>query len=415
MFRFRSILLIHFLLPALCCVGQDDLEERLKALEEQRTAIERETKVLEQRTDSIKLAIIRRDLKKKGLPKLKEGDILIEHPGHMLVYDEMHEQPKWTAHIASPELTKGALARIDTFLLDPLIGSGTAISDDYRRSGFDRGHLVPSADLRWNYDALKATYYYSNISPQMPDLNRKKWAEMEDWIRRYVSFSERRVFIVTGPVLREDLPFINELECVNEVSIPDRFFKVIADLDHSEPKAIGFLMDNASNEGPVIGFSVSVDTIETVTGLDLFHHLDDDLEDRIESKYNVREWYAKGDPFIGEVEPLKAPLPHGMFNSVQAKYHVGRTATICGTVVGTRRTTKANAVYLNFDRMHPYQDFYATIWEYNGPNFSYEPEVYLLDKQVCVTGKISLYDDIPRISINNEKEVMLYEEAIRPR
>ena len=101
-----------------------------------------------------------------------------------------------------------------------------------------------------------------------------------------------------------------------------------------------------------------------------------------------------------------------MFNTVQARYHVGNTATICGTVVSTRRTAKANAIYLNLDRNHPNQDFYATVWDSNGPNFSYNPETYLIDKKVCITGKVTLYEDIPRISVNNESEIMLWDEAL---
>jgi hypothetical protein len=70
--------------------------------------------------DSAKLAIIRRDLQRIALPKLEAGDEVIVHPGHMLVYSEKHEQPKWTAHIASPDLITGSLARIDSFLPDPV-------------------------------------------------------------------------------------------------------------------------------------------------------------------------------------------------------------------------------------------------------------------------------------------------------
>ena len=135
----------------------------------------------------------------------------------------------------------------------------------------------------------------------------------------------------------------------------------------------------------------------------------------IKAMREPKDWYAQGDPFFGEVEPLPAPLPNGMFNTVQSKYHIGKTVTVCGTVVSTRKTAKAKAIYLNFDRMHPHQDFYATIWEYNGPNFSYDPEAFLVNKRVCVTGKVTIFDDIPRISINNEHEVVLYEEAIRPK
>ncbi|HRF80641.1 MAG TPA: DNA/RNA non-specific endonuclease [Flavobacteriales bacterium] len=413
MIDLRHQLLATSALFVIAAHAQGDLDGKLKKLEEQRAAIEEQQTRITGRIDSVKLAIIRKDLERIGLPKLEPGDEVVVHPGHMLVYSEKHEQPKWTAHVASPDLIKGNLARIDSFLPDPAVKTGTAVTADYWYSGYDRGHLVPSADMRWNYDALKATYYYSNISPQLADFNREIWADLEDWGRRYVNFSKRRVFIMTGPVLRDGLPTMQKAGRQNEVSIPEYFWKVIADLDGDEPKAIAFVMRNGKLDGSPTSYAVTVDSVEALTGLDFFHALDDGVEARIEAMREPKDWYAEGDPTFGEVEPLKAPLPKGMFNTAQAKYHIGKTATICGTVVSTRKTAKAKAIYLNFDRVHPYQEFYATIWEYNGPNFSYDPEAWLLNKKVCVTGKLTMFDDIPRISINNEKEVVLYEDAIR--
>ena len=405
--------LLTFALAATGASAQYDLDEQLKRVQQQHQRLQEQQRANVEKLDSVKLAIIRRDLKRLGLPALQPGEEVIAHTGHMLVYDERHEQPKWTAHIATPDLITGNLARIDSFLPDPQVKTGTAVTADYWNSGYDRGHMVPSADMRWNFSALQGTYYYSNVCPQVPELNRGTWAELEDWGRRYVNFSKRRLFVITGPVLRDGLPAIEKPDRQNEVSIPELFWKVIADLDGDAPKAIGFVMRNSAQEYPPISYSVSVDSVERLTGLDFFPALDDAVEQRIEAMREPKDWYAEGDPFFGEVEPLKAPLPKGMFNTVQAKYHIGKTATICGTVVSTRKTAKAKAIYLNFDRMHPHQDFYATIWEYNGPNFSYDPETWLMNKRVCVTGKLTVYDDIPRISINNESEVVLYEDAVR--
>lgn len=391
--------------------AQYDLDEQLRRIAEQHARLQEQQAAMVARMDSAKLAIIRRDLFAKGLPKVEPGEEVIVHPGHMLVYSEKHEVPKWTAHIAAADLITGNLARIDSFLPDPQVKTGTAATVDYWNSGFDRGHMVPSADMRWNQEALQGTYFYSNVCPQVPELNRGTWAELEDWGRRYVNFSKRRLFVVTGPVLRDGLPKMQNPGHQNEVSIPELYWKVIADLDGEAPKAIAFVMRNTAQEYPPISYAVSVDSVEVLTGLDFFHALDDVIEAHIETMREPKDWYAEGDPFFGEVEPLKAPLPKGMFNTVQAKYHVGQTATICGTVVSTRKTAKAKAIYLNFDRMHPHQDFYATIWEYNGPNFSYDPEVWLMNKRICVTGKVTIYDDIPRISINNESEVRTFEEA----
>ena len=407
------ILILACALTAASAAAQYDLDAALRKLEQDQQRMRSQQEALRARLDSAKLAIIRRDLRAMGLPAIAPGEEVVEHAGHMLVYSDEHEQPKWTAHIASPELITGNLARIDSFLPDPDVKTGTAVTADYWNSGFDRGHLVPSADMRWNLEALEGTYLYSNVSPQRPDLNRGRWAELEDWTRRYVYYSKRRLFVATGPVLRDGLPTMQNPGHRNEVSIPEQFWKVIADLDGNEPKAIAFVMSNAKQELPVISHAVPVDSVEKLTGIDFFPALDDAVEQQIERMNDTRAWYADGDPNAGEVPPLKAPLPKGMFNSAQAKYHVGKTVTVCGTVVSTRTTVKAKAIYLNFDTKSPNEEFYATIWQNNEVNFSYDPEQWLLNKQVCVTGKVTMYDEIARISINNEKEVVLYEDAVK--
>ena len=407
------ILILACALTAASAAAQYDLDAALRKLEQDQQRMRSQQEALRARLDSAKLAIIRRDLRAMGLPAIAPGEEVVEHAGHMLVYSDEHEQPKWTAHIASPELITGNLARIDSFLPDPDVKTGTAVTADYWNSGFDRGHLVPSADMRWNLEALEGTYLYSNVSPQRPDLNRGRWAELEDWTRRYVYYSKRRLFVATGPVLRDGLPAMQNPGHRNEVSIPEQFWKVIADLDGNEPKAIAFVMSNAKQELPVISHAVPVDSVEKLTGIDFLPALDDAVEEQIERMNDTRAWYADGDPNAGEVPPLKAPLPKGMFNSAQAKYHVGKTVTVCGTVVSTRTTVKAKAIYLNFDTKSPNEEFYATIWQNNEVNFSYDPEQWLLNKQVCVTGKVTMYDEIARISINNEKEVVLYEDAVK--
>nr|MBP6312371.1 hypothetical protein [Flavobacteriales bacterium] len=136
----KPINFIPLLLAALSVLptsAQTDLEVQLKKLEEQNSTLSLQQEKMVARVDSVKLAIIRRDLQKWGLPKLEEGDELIVHPGHMLVYNEKHEQPKWTLHIAAPDLIKGNLARIDSFLPDPLVKTGTAVTADYWYSGYD--------------------------------------------------------------------------------------------------------------------------------------------------------------------------------------------------------------------------------------------------------------------------------------
>jgi endonuclease G len=406
----RSLLILIILIP-LFSLAQEDLDSNLMELDSEIRKADQTVKQLNDQRTELVLQIMRRDLMLKGLPATEPEEILIWHPGHVLVWNEPHEQPKWVAHVVDTVIREGFLARIDTFLPDPKVKTGTSSTPDYWFSGYDRGHMVPSADMRWNQDAMKATYYYSNVAPQHQDLNRGSWAEMEDWIRRYVNFSGNRVFVVTGPILEDALPTLQNEGRENEVSIPMTFYKVVADLDGEEPKGIAFIMSNGLNEKPVSDYATTIKEAEQLSGLDFFETLDDELEDRIESSYDPKLWVVEGDPNFGDVQPLKQPLPKGLFSTTQAKYHVGNEVTVCGTVVSSRPNTRGTALYLNFDKLYPNQDFYATIWGYNGPNFSYDPETWLLNKQVCVTGKVTMYNNVSRISVENEDAIRLFDEV----
>ena len=395
------------------CFAQTKEDAKLHAVQDEYAQVRARLDTVLAQLEKAKLDVMGHDLAVWGYPALATGDEVVVHPGHALVWDDIHHVPKWTAHIIMPDIMEGNLARIDTFLPDPLVKGNTALFTSYWFSGYDRGHMVPSADMRWSLDALKATYLYSNIAPQKPELNRQAWADLEDWMRRYVHYSGHRVFVVTAPILGKDMPLLNKPKAEADVSAPPFFFKAIVDIDGPVKKGIAFVMKNGLNDQGLLSYSCSIDSAEALSGMDLYPALADTLEERIEAMNDPQDWYGEGDKAMGEVAPLSAPLPGGRFNTMQAKYHIGNKATICGTVVSTRRTKKANALYLNFDRMYPNQDFYATVWDSNSPNFSYDPETFLQGRKVCVTGMISTYSDIARISINNEDEITFWEDVVK--
>lgn len=406
---FLPIMLLFLAAPAL---GQSPADGRLRNAQARLATVQQQLEQARGEVEQAKLQVMQHDLALLGYPRLDAGDTVIVHPGHALVWNDRYKVPKWTAHLILPDIMEGNLARIDTFLPDPLVKTNTALITSYWYSGYDRGHMVPSADMRWSQDALKATYYYTNVAPQKPEMNRGTWADLEDWMRRYVHYSGHRVYVVTAPIPGDGMPLLNKPQAEADVYAPPLFLKAMVDLDAPVKKGIAFLMRNGLNDQGLLSYAVSIDTVEALSGLDLFPALDDTLENRLESRYNTQDWYGEGDKALGEVAPIPAPLPGGRFNTTQAKYHIGSKATICGTVVSTRRTKKANALYLNFDRMYPNQDFYATVWDYNSPNFSYNPETYLQGRKVCITGMVTVFDDIARISINNEKEITFWEDVI---
>lgn len=222
------------------------------------------------------------------LPGDGQGEI-IEHEGFVLSYDEEWEQAEWTAHILTKEnLEKDWHDRSNNFRIDPAVSTGSATDDDYRGSGYDRGHLVPAADLAWNARWSDESFYMSNISPQARQFNQGVWRELEettrDWAKKF-----NRLYVITGPVLTQDPKGIIGRQ--NRVAIPNAYFKVLLNLDDPVPKGIGFILPNQVSFDPLYEYAVSIDEVEDVTGLDFFPDLmPKDLENELEATGNIDLW-----------------------------------------------------------------------------------------------------------------------------
>lgn len=217
---------------------------------------------------------------------LRAGETLIEHPGFMLVYSEMHEQAYWVGYELTKEKTEGPFERTDRFLEDPKVSTGSAKNADYSGSGFDRGHLAPAADMAWSEESMKASFYFSNMSPQLPGFNRGVWKRLEELVRTWAK-SHDHIYVVTGPVLTTiDLPTIGE----NAVAVPRYYYKVIIDYAGSEWRGIGFVLENASSSLPLHSFAVSIDSVQRLTGLDFFHFLPDSIEQVLETENCFSCW-----------------------------------------------------------------------------------------------------------------------------
>lgn len=412
----RTIILI--LLIGFCNIGfGQDLKQQIEKKEHRLTEIDKEESTILDQLETLRLKWIRQQLDEMGYPVSAERFQQADHTALSLGYSEQHEQAAWVQHMVIPEVEFANVSRTNDFRVDPLVTTGSAVEQDYFLKtilpdgemeydgfGYDRGHLAPSADFRWSQKALSESYFYSNMSPQKPEFNRERWAELEGWIRTYVIDFKEPVFVITGPVLKDGLKQQGE----NKVSIPEQFYKIVLDYHGDEKKAIAFLMPNDHCTYPVSGYVTSIDEIEKLTGLDFFSSLDDAEEGKLEAMKTMDGWVHQDNTKFGEVAPLKAPLPKGYFNTLQAKYKVGQKTHICGKVVATKKSRK-EAIYLNFDQKYPRNVFYASIWKNNQNNFSYDPEKEFLGKTICVFGKVELYNDQARISVNREEQVTYWE------
>ncbi|SFD92772.1 DNA/RNA non-specific endonuclease [Spirosoma endophyticum] len=239
--------------------------------------------------------IVRFDFEKQVdfmLPVSKSGNEIIRHEGYTLSYRDEYKDAEWVAYpLLDYETTGDADRKYEQFKPDPEVAIGTALPSDYTRSGYDRGHLAPAGDFKFSQRMMKETFFMSNITPQTPDFNRGIWKELEEQVRAW-AIRDNGLYVITGAVLKPGLPTIGK---TTEVSVPEKFYKVILYCNKPDIRMIGFLLDNKGATSSLKQFVVPVDQIEQLTGIDFFPKIPDDLERKLESKGRsemVDEWFS---------------------------------------------------------------------------------------------------------------------------
>ena len=213
-------------------------------------------------------------------------DTLIDRPGYALGYIEYHEQAAFVIYklTAREALTK-EVQRTNRFRRDPEIPTGSATTADYRRSGYDRGHLAPAADMAFSVQTMADSFFMSNMSPQKPAFNRGIWKRLEEQVRQ-IAIREKAIYVVTGPILPKKKTVTIG---ANQVTVPTHYYKVIFDLTPPR-KMIGFILPNEGSDRPLEYFAVTVDVVEKATGLDFFSALPKAVQERLECTNSVSAW-----------------------------------------------------------------------------------------------------------------------------
>ena len=225
------------------------------------------------------------DYSQLELPAYSQKDAIIRHFAYTLCYNEAHEQASWVAYeLTSDELIK-RYDRTDRFIVDAAVSSVSADDQDYRKSGYDRGHLAPAGDMSWSETAMKESFYYSNMSPQVPSFNRGIWKKLEEQVRSWAD-ELGTIYVVTGPVLKGRMRYIG----VNNVTVPNYYYKVILDNTGKEAKAIGFILRNEGSKAVLYHYAVSIDSVENFTGIDFFPGLSDKTEQKVEQTLCTSCW-----------------------------------------------------------------------------------------------------------------------------
>lgn len=212
-------------------------------------------------------------------------EILKDYTGFTVSFNPEHHQPNYVVWELTAEEVKGSIARNSKFRPDPTV-KGCATLDDYRNSGYSRGHMAPAGDMKWSEDAMLDSHFLTNICPQTVEMNGGRWATLESKCRQW-AIRDGAIIIITGPVLSDELTHtIGQ----SRVTVPDRFFKVILSPYVNPPRAIAFIMPNDPPFDGLEAMATSVDNVEQITGFDFFSALPDDIENKIESEAKYRDW-----------------------------------------------------------------------------------------------------------------------------
>ncbi|MBS0607141.1 MAG: DNA/RNA non-specific endonuclease [Verrucomicrobia bacterium] len=208
---------------------------------------------------------------KKPLPI---SEIKVERRAYELAYDGQHKQARWVYERLTADSVKGASDRSDfDFQEDPFIPAVLrSTKADYAKSGFDRGHLCPAADARFSDEAMKETFYLSNISPQCPQLNRGYWLKLEKHVRDLTNRYEV-IHVFTGglylPKQEADGKWYVRYQVIgkNDVAVPTHFFKVV--LDDRGKSIEAFILPNEpiTTNTPLESFMSTTEKVEKAAGI----------------------------------------------------------------------------------------------------------------------------------------------------
>jgi endonuclease G len=237
------------------------------------------------------------------IPKTKSSDQIISHIGYSLLYNEKYKQANWVAYELTKQETNKVFERSNKFISDPQVKSINAFNKDYAGSGYDRGHLAPAADMGWSASTMIESFYYSNMSPQLPGFNRGIWKKLEELVRTW-AIENQAVYVVTGPILAKGLSTIG----YHKIAVPNYYYKVI--LDYKEPniKGIGFILPNESSKSALQNYAVSIDSVEKLTGINFFYLLKDQEENLIEKELCINCWSWKSSKISEEKNKNKVTL-----------------------------------------------------------------------------------------------------------
>lgn len=205
---------------------------------------------------------------------------LLVRKSYTVSYNSQTKCPNWVCWQLTREHADGNIKRPDyAFHEDMEVPGPRAELTDYRGSGYDRGHMCPAGDNKWDEDAMYDTFLMTNMCPQNRNLNAGLWNQIEMqcryWSKKYGS-----LYIVCGPIfLKGEHQTIGQ----NKVMVPEAFFKVVVSMEGT-PKGIAFICRNTDGNKKKDYYVNTISQVERITGYTFFPSLDDTIKEHAELK-----------------------------------------------------------------------------------------------------------------------------------
>jgi endonuclease G, mitochondrial len=215
---------------------------------------------------------------------------LIERPQYALSYNNAKLTPNWVSWQLNATWI-GTTPRVEAFRPDPDLPPNwyKVTPADYARSGYDRGHMTPSADRDNTPENQSSTYLMTNIVPQTPDNNRGPWVRLEEYCRKQVELG-KELQIIAGVYGNK-----GAIGKTQKITVPETVWKVVLIMDRPglSPSDIGpktkvIAIEIPNEQGIKTAgwgkYLVTVDSIEAKTGFDLLNALPVDVQAKLESQ-----------------------------------------------------------------------------------------------------------------------------------
>ncbi len=183
----------------------------------------------------------------KGYPQASTTDCIQSYTGFDLGYNERYEQASWVAYVLTrEEVESGTIGRTDNFRADTSIATGSANRADYRGI----------------------------------------WRSLESSVRVWATEKDS-IYVITGPLFGS----IDTMIGLNEVGVPDSYFKILVDLSPPDHSMIAFILPNARSSEDLMGFAISVDSLEKISGYNFFASApQQDVIEWMEGQLDLDSW-----------------------------------------------------------------------------------------------------------------------------